>query len=638
VAQKFNDNGSGVTGDMKAVIKAILLDYEARSSSLLNQQGYGKQREPVVRIAGIARAFPAPQAIPGTYSQSGNLITVSVSPPLTVSNGNNVYLDFSEASPGDADDAAYSVINPTTVGNVTTFNVRPKSTELTVNYTQTSASLVINVPDEHAFLADSNVYLDFTSVLPANAAQPADGLFAVTSSYELNQDSDDYFTVPAPLARRGTYSQPNGSSTITVTVSGGHSYMAGDSVQIDFVTGGAASGTFTVVGSTSPTLTVTGTDIPTSNRTGNANLILPDDIVTRNGALVATRGDYSVNRTVALTFSDWGINDTDNDLSQTPMRSPTVFNFYEPDYRYPGSLAQAGLITPEFQITSDTTVIRQANFIYNGIFNDLHGIRGLSSFNNGGRDIALDFRPWMGEGPGGLPWLHNNNLGAFVDKMNLLLMAGQLPSTGTNNYTTSPRTIVNAKSVITDYAQSLPYDKTVTNVTTAALTTVTVTAHGYSTGNQVTIAGVTGFTAINGTHTITVTGPNTFTVPVTCTTTTAVLTSANATVSGVSKSITGLSGFCSVSLTNHGFATGQPITLFGVAGGAFTPAINGSHIVINDGNTNSFLVPVTRTSSSGQSNTNARVSIVGGFPDLIRDRIRAIVHLMVTSPDFTIQK
>jgi uncharacterized protein (DUF1800 family) len=641
VVQKFNDNGSGVTGDMKAVIKAILLDYEARSSSLLNQQGYGKQREPVVRIAGIARAFPAPQAIPGTYSQSGNLITVSVSPPLTVSNGNNVYLDFSGASPGDADDAAYSVINPTTVGNVTTFNVRPKSTELTVNYTQTSASLVINVPDEHAFLADSNVYLDFTSVLPANAAQPADGLFAVTSSYELNQDSDDYFTVPAPLARRGTYSQPNGSSTITVTVSGGHSYMAGDSVQIDFVTGGAASGTFTVVGSTSPTLTVTGTDIPTSNRTGNANLILPDDIVTRDGALVATRGDYSVNRTggtVALTFSDWGINDTDNDLSQTPMRSPTVFNFYEPDYRYPGSLAQAGLITPEFQITSDTTVIRQANFIYNGIFNDLHGIRGLSSFNNGGRDIALDFRPWMGEGPGGVPWLHNNNLGAFVDKMNLLLMAGQLPSTGTNNYTTSPRTIVNAKSVITDYAQSLPYDKTVTNVTTAALTTVTVTAHGYSTGNQVTIAGVTGFTAINGTHTITVTGPNTFTVPVTCTTTTAVLTSANATVSGVSKSITGLSGFCSVSLTNHGFATGQPITLFGVAGGAFTPAINGSHIVINDGNTNSFLVPVTRTSSSGQSNTNARVSIVGGFPDLIRDRIRAIVHLMVTSPDFTIQK
>jgi hypothetical protein len=48
-------------------------------------------------------------------------------------------------------------------------------------------------------------------------------------------------------------------------------------------------------------------------------------------------------------------------------------------------------------------------------------------------------------------------------------MAGQLPSTGTNDYSTTPRTIVNAKAVITDYAQSLPYDKTVTGLTTAAL-------------------------------------------------------------------------------------------------------------------------------------------------------------------------
>ena len=37
VTQKFNDNGSGVRGDMKAVIKAILLDYEARSPDMLNQ-------------------------------------------------------------------------------------------------------------------------------------------------------------------------------------------------------------------------------------------------------------------------------------------------------------------------------------------------------------------------------------------------------------------------------------------------------------------------------------------------------------------------------------------------------------------------------------------------------------------------
>lgn len=55
VAQKFNDNGSGVRGDMKAVIRAILLDYEARSLDVIANQGYGKLREPVVRFAHLMR-------------------------------------------------------------------------------------------------------------------------------------------------------------------------------------------------------------------------------------------------------------------------------------------------------------------------------------------------------------------------------------------------------------------------------------------------------------------------------------------------------------------------------------------------------------------------------------------------------
>ncbi|MBP6820464.1 MAG: DUF1800 family protein [Acidobacteria bacterium] len=55
VAQKFNDNGSGVRGDMKAVIRAILTDYEARSLDMLTNQGFGKMREPIVRFAHLLR-------------------------------------------------------------------------------------------------------------------------------------------------------------------------------------------------------------------------------------------------------------------------------------------------------------------------------------------------------------------------------------------------------------------------------------------------------------------------------------------------------------------------------------------------------------------------------------------------------
>ncbi|MBL8205057.1 MAG: DUF1800 family protein [Blastocatellia bacterium] len=57
VAQKFNNNGNGVRGDMKAVIKAVLLDYEARSTTAFANQGYGKLREPIVRMAQLLRAF-----------------------------------------------------------------------------------------------------------------------------------------------------------------------------------------------------------------------------------------------------------------------------------------------------------------------------------------------------------------------------------------------------------------------------------------------------------------------------------------------------------------------------------------------------------------------------------------------------
>jgi uncharacterized protein (DUF1800 family)/fibronectin type 3 domain-containing protein len=62
VAQIFNNNGAGVRGDLRAVVKAILLDYEARSNNMLTNQGYGKQKEPIVRLAQLLRAFNANNA------------------------------------------------------------------------------------------------------------------------------------------------------------------------------------------------------------------------------------------------------------------------------------------------------------------------------------------------------------------------------------------------------------------------------------------------------------------------------------------------------------------------------------------------------------------------------------------------
>ena len=58
VASVFNDNGKGVRGDLKAVVTAILTDYEARSPEWATQPTFGKQREPLVRLTNVMRAFP----------------------------------------------------------------------------------------------------------------------------------------------------------------------------------------------------------------------------------------------------------------------------------------------------------------------------------------------------------------------------------------------------------------------------------------------------------------------------------------------------------------------------------------------------------------------------------------------------
>ena len=57
VGNAFADNGSGVRGDMRAVIRAVLLDPEARDPALAPNGG--KLREPVVRYVSMLRQFGA---------------------------------------------------------------------------------------------------------------------------------------------------------------------------------------------------------------------------------------------------------------------------------------------------------------------------------------------------------------------------------------------------------------------------------------------------------------------------------------------------------------------------------------------------------------------------------------------------
>ena len=57
ISTVFRDNGAGIRGDLAAVVKAILLDEEARSGHLDKPTTFGKLKEPVLKFTALIRAF-----------------------------------------------------------------------------------------------------------------------------------------------------------------------------------------------------------------------------------------------------------------------------------------------------------------------------------------------------------------------------------------------------------------------------------------------------------------------------------------------------------------------------------------------------------------------------------------------------
>lgn len=79
------------------------------------------------------------------------------------------------------------------------------------------------------------------------------------------------------------------------------------------------------------------------------------------------------------------INDVEYGISQGPLQSPTVFNFYHPDFSPPGPVASAAAVAPEFEITTTTAIAATQNFfgsvITAGHNNNLYKQNGIGDFS-----------------------------------------------------------------------------------------------------------------------------------------------------------------------------------------------------------------------------------------------------------------
>lgn len=110
------------------------------------------------------------------------------------------------------------------------------------------------------------------------------------------------------------------------------------------------------------------------------------------------------------------LDNIDNGLGQSPLLAPSVFNFFTPDFRNPGAITDAGLFSPEFQITNETSVVGMLNFFAN--------LMKSGGYGSGDNRVALDFGKYDAVAA---------DAGMLIDHFNLLFMnSAMTPATRTS--------------------------------------------------------------------------------------------------------------------------------------------------------------------------------------------------------------
>ncbi len=301
------------------------------------------------------------------------------------------------------------------------------------NYTVSGTTVTIS---SSGFVAGDKVQVKFATGGLAGAG--FDGLKTVvsvaTGNFTVTLPSSPASTT-AGSALMGRFSAgyaitANGSgSAISLQLAGAHNLAPGDKVYINFllVNGGvpAPDGLYTVDSTPTPHIVkvLSATALGTGTQTGAAAYLFPQ------AATVWTRSG-----TATVNLSTWNVSVSQNDLAQTPMNSPTVFNFFYPDFQYPGAIAKAGMTTPEFQLTNDSTIMSLTNAVSGSILSAANP-NGFTSYKTGTGAVTMDLSPYMTESQtnaAGIPGL--------VDRLSTLLTGGPLAAgsrTTIINYVTS---------------------------------------------------------------------------------------------------------------------------------------------------------------------------------------------------------
>jgi uncharacterized protein (DUF1800 family) len=165
-----------------------------------------------------------------------------------------------------------------------------------------------------------------------------------------------------------------------------------------------------------------------------AAILLDDEAISDQGLSSTSFGKL---REPMLRFIQWGrtfnvksnagswkmfdLSSAANGLGQSPLRSPSVFNFFRPGFIPPSTaLAATSTPAPEFQLVNETTVGGYLNYMQDVIRNGISCPEPTviqAAFTNYSRDVLADYSAELAL---------VNDAPALVQRLNVLLCAGQL--------------------------------------------------------------------------------------------------------------------------------------------------------------------------------------------------------------------
>ena len=128
-------------------------------------------------------------------------------------------------------------------------------------------------------------------------------------------------------------------------------------------------------------------------------------------------------QSAAGSWKIFELNNSSSQLGQSPLRAPSVFNFFRPGYVPPGtSLSDSGATAPEFQLVNETTVGGYLNFMQGVIergINCPNPAVPQAAYNNYLYDVKATYARELAL---------VTDANALINHLSLVLCAGQLSS------------------------------------------------------------------------------------------------------------------------------------------------------------------------------------------------------------------